>query len=659
MQFDALGETMTLKSILACGVAFCLSATPALAGTGNLYGFGDSLVDNGNIPKLTGINYPPPPYYQNHFSNGPVWLEYLPGLSGLGFKPSNDYAVGGAFSGPVNVFGQNFTNLENLPAPLGAGFTQPLPDFLQQVQEYAATGQHFGSGDVVGVWVGANNYFAALGILALNPTNPTQQITTAVTNVANQTAQGLSELAALGARQILLFNLPNLGSTPLFNTNPAQAAVANEITSAHDAALAQVAQEVHLQTGANVILMNQQFIFQELLANPAAYGKTNVTLACINTPSCVSASVAQQNQYLFWDQVHPTTGTHLLIAEYANSALQGVNSLSVPARLITQGTEAFSSMLSQRIDALHDGVTGLQASLPGSAQLASNGAGETDPFGMIPQNKLSVFITGAYNDGTRKNEAQANGFNYQIGTVAAGADYRFGPSVTAGLAFGYGTDHANVDQGGSVQAHAYEFGAYGAITQPNYFLNLRFTYAIDDFSGISRPGVLAGITATPSGNSFSAAADGGYVLHFGRIDAGPVAGFQFLQTNINAYVEQGDPALTQSVQAQTLSRTLADIGVAASTDLHIGNIALHPRIAATLNGRLTGNAGAFGSVFTDEPTVGLSTSYPNGPSTWGVLSASIAAQLADRLSATATFETTVAKSNGEDHMVSAGLRYDF
>ena len=135
-------------AILACT---CLSA-PAHAG--NFYAFGDSLVDNGNIPKLTGIDYPPPPYYQNRFSNGPVWAEYFPGLTGLGFTASNDYGVGGAFAGPLTIDGTTYNNLENLPVSLGgaAAFANvPLPSFLEEVQSFASTGTHFGSSDVVGV----------------------------------------------------------------------------------------------------------------------------------------------------------------------------------------------------------------------------------------------------------------------------------------------------------------------------------------------------------------------------------------------------------------------------------------------------------------------------------------------------------------------------
>ncbi|MGA7806692.1 SGNH/GDSL hydrolase family protein, partial [Bradyrhizobium sp.] len=56
--------------------------------------YGDSLSDNGNLYSLIG--YPPPPYYDGRFSNGPVAAEQL--ATNLG-APLYDFAVGGATSG--------------------------------------------------------------------------------------------------------------------------------------------------------------------------------------------------------------------------------------------------------------------------------------------------------------------------------------------------------------------------------------------------------------------------------------------------------------------------------------------------------------------------------------------------------------------------------
>ena len=52
--------------------------------TGEITGivaFGDSLSDTGNTFLAAGI--PPAPYYQGHYSNGPIWLEYLAGRLGV------------------------------------------------------------------------------------------------------------------------------------------------------------------------------------------------------------------------------------------------------------------------------------------------------------------------------------------------------------------------------------------------------------------------------------------------------------------------------------------------------------------------------------------------------------------------------------------------
>src|SRR5271166_1435683 len=68
--------------------------------------FGDSLSDTGNTYLAYG--YPPsPPYYQGHYSNGPIWLEYLAGQLGVaaptpsqGKPAGTDYAWGFAQTGP-------------------------------------------------------------------------------------------------------------------------------------------------------------------------------------------------------------------------------------------------------------------------------------------------------------------------------------------------------------------------------------------------------------------------------------------------------------------------------------------------------------------------------------------------------------------------------
>jgi phospholipase/lecithinase/hemolysin len=59
-----------------------------------IYVFGDSLSDDGNVFEATEEDYPPsPPYFEGRLSNGPIWVEYL--ASELGAE-SNNFAYGGS-----------------------------------------------------------------------------------------------------------------------------------------------------------------------------------------------------------------------------------------------------------------------------------------------------------------------------------------------------------------------------------------------------------------------------------------------------------------------------------------------------------------------------------------------------------------------------------
>jgi len=618
----------------------CLSA-PAYAG--NLYVFGDSLSDDGNTIKFTGSVYPLPPYSDGRFSNGNVWAQYFPSLTGLGFTSANDYAVGGAFSGPISALGSTFNNLESVE-----GIAGNLPSFQQEVTEFQATGQHFSNSDVVSVWVGANNYFATLDLVNLGLENGTTAIPAAIETVAQQTTAGVDAFVGLGARRFVVFSLPDLGETPEFNTDSASTiAVTNEISVSHNATLADFLAGEHATTGANIILINAQQIFSEILANPAAYGKTNTTQACINVTACVNAATAVQNQYVFWDSVHPTTGTHLIIAEYAAAALNNVAGNAVPAQLGGFGAQAFTHELSQRLTSLQAGAAGFTVSLP------DQGVTQT------VAGKLNGFVTGGYDYGNRNNIGADNGFTYNSGSVAAGLDERLADGIAVGAAVGYNAGHAAINYGGTVNSTGYHFGGYASFYQPQFYLNIALAYGIDGYK-TNKQAVLPGaISARPAGADFSFGGDTGYIVQTRGLNFGPIAGLHVTDTHITGFTESGDAALTQQVAAQTYSDVVGSVGAAATTSVRCGGVTLYPQVTAAWDHLFSGNGGTFSSAFTDQPEVVLTNAYPSVTTNWGVLSGSLTAPVSGRVSVNATFSSTIAKSDGEDHEVSGAVKVSF
>lgn len=651
-------KTHLLGGMGAVALGLVMIGVPAARAQapGSLYVFGDSLSDNGNIPRLTGIPYPPsPPYYGYRFSNGPVWAEYLPSLTGLEFKASNDYAVGGAFAGPLVVGGVSYDNLTNLDSP-----TFPhLPNELQEIQSFAASGGHFSPSDVVSIWIGGNNYFATEALVAADPAAASQIVTGNVTTVLRQTAQAIENVAALGAHQLIVQNLVPFGTVPTVDTTPAQIALGDEIIAAHNAGLASTVASLHQVLGLNILLINEAQISAEIDAHPAAYGITNTTSACLDTPSCVTAPLSVQNTYQWWN-VHPTTHSYAIIAQYVASALNGFDSLSVPARLLIAGANAFSSTVSARMDALREGASGLSVNLPTGPVLADAAAGDTGPMERMGlDHRLSVFVTGGYDFGSRNNQPGNLGFTDRIGTVTGGADYRINRHLTAGVAFGYDTENATVNGGETVHANAYQFAGYVMAHSRHLFADGQIDYGIDQFNQISRPGVLAPITATPGGHTMSVDVRGGYMLHHGTITYGPVLGFNATTAIIDAYTEQGDAALTMAVGSQSLSRDIISAGLAASAEGHLGTLEIKPHGSIGMQAEVSGATGSFTSVFTDEPLVGLTTTYPNAATTWGVADIGMSAAISGRLAATVDLATTFARSDGDQRMVTAGLRYRY
>jgi len=264
-------------------LALAMFGSPVQAGqvTG-IVSFGDSLSDTGNT--YLAIGYPPsPPYYMGHYSNGPIWLEYLAGQLGVAAPtPSlaggTDNAWGGAETGNGTSF-------------LGT------PNIGSQISTYLATNTP-SSTQLITIWGGANDFLNAGQI---DPTVP----------VANLAAE-ITTLAAAGGKLFMVPNLPLLGDIPATNTMPQQVRdELNLLSGTFDSLLKSELNTLEQSLGITIYQPNIEGLFESVLANPSAYGFTNVT------DSALADGVTSGQGYLFWDTVHPTTAAGQIIADVA------------------------------------------------------------------------------------------------------------------------------------------------------------------------------------------------------------------------------------------------------------------------------------------------------------------------------------------------------
>lgn len=237
--------------------------------------FGDSLSDNGNLYALDETQVPAARYYQGRFSNGPVWVEYLADSDLLDATLVNN-AYGGAATDGASP-----------------------PGIKQQVSAYvaAATAQ---PDALYIIWAGANDFLGG-----------SSEFETSAANIGD----ALDELATFGANHIMVVNLPDLGAVPR-NAGTNQAALASALTASFNTELAEVVDDFNT---ANPSIRVYQFdvfdLFADVGANPDDYGIDNTTAICPNFLN--DDDFENDGDYLFWDDLHPTTEAHEEIAREA------------------------------------------------------------------------------------------------------------------------------------------------------------------------------------------------------------------------------------------------------------------------------------------------------------------------------------------------------
>jgi len=310
-----------LATWLAAGL-LTMAAQPAQAGLRTLeklFVFGDSLADTGNSWALTGNAFPPSPfYYQGRASNGPVSSEYLwesfnPGTTGPAPSSSGgtNYAINGASTGLVNF---NYFRDTTLYAPfLNQGAAPQLSSFIIGNPSFNPSTSLFMvwlfPNDVLS-WLSTGNDSGTVLGGAPKTVNAQGLITNGITNIATM----ITALAGRGATEFLVPNMPDLGQTPLFRNNPVASPLLSALTAAFNSNLDPALQTLQANLpGVEISRFQTDDLFAQVIANPNSYGFTNVIEACmIPSPYTVCAN---PDQYLFWDDFHPTTAGQRLIAQ--------------------------------------------------------------------------------------------------------------------------------------------------------------------------------------------------------------------------------------------------------------------------------------------------------------------------------------------------------
>jgi phospholipase/lecithinase/hemolysin len=333
-----MNKQLITASFLSFSILLPLPAT-ATNLYSQIYTFGDSLVDAKNTfntfnPTLfPPAGLPPSPPYNQKFSNGDVWVENL--AAKLNLNPVNaseisssnlptdgvNFAFGGATTGNTNLFQAVFGN--NPPPP---GF--PLPGLTGNTPETGEIAKFaqilpsltINSDALFVVSIGSNDYLQALPTPAILDPNLPNLVTDNIT-------KGIQDLYNLGARNFSISSLPDLGKTPFAN-NTGTSSLLSSLSAAHNSLLDQKLTGLKSLAGIKISTLKLDTLLQDVQNNPQNFGFTDVNNSCLTNfrPFFQFDSVCSNpDEFLFFDDIHPTSRGHEIIGDFALKTLQNQN----------------------------------------------------------------------------------------------------------------------------------------------------------------------------------------------------------------------------------------------------------------------------------------------------------------------------------------------
>ena len=311
-------------TVIALGLAATVSAGAHAVAFNQLVIFGDSLSDTGNnaiaLPPIlmeppgattavpvSGNSFTPLlPYSSGRYTNARVWADTFAPAFGVSAAPSlaggPNFASGGATTGPIDPA---------FPS------TYP-PTLLTQVAVFlAGSGGAAPPGALYVVAGGGNNARDTFAEAAFGGGDPAPIIEAGAGAFANDVKTIVETLIGAGATKIVLWNVPDIGTTPAARSfGTAAADLATDVAEAMNAALLATLDAFDLLD--DVMLFDVFARVQAVSNSPEAFGLANAEDACAQFNACILGDPAFDpsflNGHFFWDGIHPTSAGHAILA---------------------------------------------------------------------------------------------------------------------------------------------------------------------------------------------------------------------------------------------------------------------------------------------------------------------------------------------------------
>lgn len=504
----------------------------------NVVVFGDSLSDAGNLPNSAGD------YTRFTTNPGTVAVQNVASKFGFDLQPSrvggSDYAYGGAGI---------TTNSD--PAP-------QIQTVTQQVTGYLAGGASADPHSLYMIWGGPNDIFYhstqyGIGTIFPGAGETAAQATANINAAASQELVLINQLKQAGAQHLVVFNLPNIGATPSAQANEALVPGISGFLTGVSQSYNQI---LNAGLGDHTLAVNAYALFDQVLADPAKYGFTNVTAPACTTSSShdcdgstLVAAGADQT-YLFADGVHPTTATHAMLAQVVLSELAAPQQVSLLGEAPLSAVGAYGRTLNNQM---------LKDSLGSGTRAFVNIDYAQQRFDASPSSP-SV------------NSDNAN--------FTLGYDMRFNDRLSAGVALGAARNTAHMSGGGGY--HLVDYSGLGYLTWHvgGGYVGGILHYGQSDFNHIERNFQVGAARVSEVGNTDGSHAginlNGGWWFSFDDIKTGPFASLGWQETKVDGYREIGNDATAMWFSKQRRLALIGTLGWRLQGHWQVANLVMAP-----------------------------------------------------------------------------------
>lgn len=321
-----LRKTAQLASV--AGIALSSVSASAMP-FDEVFIFGDSLVDAGNIFAVTGGAVPSEASgaFMGRFGDGPTIGDQI-GFLASGQPLSTPSLLGG------NNFGWGGARIvPNGPDPMDPMVPfDTTPDIRAQAAAFAGSGKTADADDLFVISIGGNDIFALVSGDTRGLSVPEY-----IGAAAAELADTLVDLTIAGAQNILLLGVPDAGTSPGSQAAGVQAegrALTLALQAAINGALA-----LEDFSGIDLFVTDGLPLTDALFANPQAFGfpdGVDTATPCIGFEGQLGAPDIDCSGFFFFDSVHPTNAFTELFARDALQQSFGIR-ISEPASLALLG----------------------------------------------------------------------------------------------------------------------------------------------------------------------------------------------------------------------------------------------------------------------------------------------------------------------------------